>query len=687
MSRAAGLAIGAVLALAAACQAPPQPDTASSLPAPPQARYVQVVSHPDDDILFMNPDLAAGLRAGRPTIGIYLTAGENNVAEPARYSAERQEGSRASYAQMAGKPNDWKRSTIPVGQGRVAELNTLRAAPDVKLVFLNLPENANARGGEHGLTRLVQDRDGSVIVNTTVPVGAAVQHSQPYDRQAVVDALTTLLDRFQPTVVRLQDDQPDVRYQAHWGESHNHPDHVAGAVLAEEALAAHRPDASPPTVLTYRDYNVADAPSGLSEQDKRTTREAFAAYSAHDVLAHGGIYQKWSDRSAYRWPRRGRWAAQDPSGGVQAFSVRAGGLVHWTRTAEGTWGGPQQHPVPGPVRPQVSLLGDGRERLTLVVQSEDGAHLFVKRQDGRGTWPRRWQLLDTPGGADPSQTGPPAGTVDSDGRVVLALKNAAGGVSIRREAAPGSLRWLPWTDLGGADVQDGLSVVPGRGGAVHAFAVTREQVLHWEVPRDGAARGEVVPIGAASPAGAPVAGRGRDGLLRLLVRTDRGGELVECALTPRGRWIGRGALPGPGGIGAPVLADPGPHGGAGLVRIARDAAGTVHVAERAGAGGSWTDLGGAVTDHPAAVTEPDGGITLVGLGAHGELVTNTGAQGPAGLTFGGWHPAVTASPDSAEQAGWPHGGVDVRRIRPAPGESHGTDAITPADPATPEALP
>ncbi|GAB2757786.1 PIG-L family deacetylase [Salinifilum aidingensis] len=647
MSRTAGLAIAAVLALLASCQAPPQRETTPH--PPPQARYVQVVAHPDDDVLFMNPDLAEGLRAGRPTTGIYLTAGESDVAEPARYSAERQEGTRASYAQMARKPNDWKRSTIPVGQGRVAELNTLRAAPDVKLVFLNLPEDANTQRGEHALTRLMQDREGSVTVNTTVPAGAAAQRPQAYDRRAVVNALTTLFDRFRPTVVRLQDDQPDERYQPSWDGFHNHPDHVAGAVLAEEALAAHRSDSFPPTVLTYRDYNVADAPGGLSEQDKRTTREAFAAYSAHDVLTEGGIYETWSDRSAYRWPRRGTWAGRGVHGRVQAFSVQARGLAHWTRTAGGTWRGPQLRPLPGPLRPQISVLGEGRGRLTLVAQREDGARLLVKRQDRKGTWPRRWQVLDTPGGTDPSQNGQPAGTVDSEGRVVLALKNAAGGVSIRRETAPGSLRWQPWTDLGGADVQDGLSVVPGRGGAVHVFAATREQVLHWEVPRDGAARSEAVPIGPVSPAGAPAAERGRDGRIRLLVRTNRGGELVERALTPQGRWDEQGALPSPGGIGEPVLAEAGP-GRADLIRIARDAAGAVHVAERPGPRGGWTDLGGVVTDHPAAVTEPNGDITLIGLGANGRLVANTGEWGPADLTFTGWHPAVTAPPRSAEQA-------------------------------------
>lgn len=645
MSRKIAFGIAAVLVLLATCGAPPQRDPAGPEP-PPQAHHAQVTAHPDDDLLFMNPDLAEGLRSGRPTTGIYLTAGEAAVPDQAGYSAARQEGTRAAYAQMVRKPNEWLRGTMPVGHGRLAEVDTLRADPDVRLVFLNLPEDANPQQGRHALSRLRHDP--ALTVTTTVPAGAAVPHPQLFDRRAVVESITALLDAFQPTVVRLQDDQPDRRYQSNWVGVHNHPDHVAGAALAKEALAAHRPRAFSPMVLTYRDYNVADTPSALSDEDKGTTREAFAAYAAHDVLAKGGIYRSWSDNSAYRWPRGGRWAARSEDGVVRAFSVRAHGLARWTRTPQGVWNGPELMPLPEPLRPHVTLLGEGREQPVLVAQSEDGARILVLRQERSGIWPRRWEVVDAPGAADPVQNGLPATTVDSDGRIVLAVKNAAGGISIRRELSPASQRWQPWSDLGGTDVQDGVSIVPGGGGVVHVFATTREQVLHWEVPRTGDARAEAVPIGPARPAGAPVTERARDGLIRLLVRTDRGGELVERTLTPQGWRDGPATSPGTGGIGDPVAAGPGPHGVADLVRVARDGAGNVHVADRAGAG--WVDVGGSVTDHPAAIVEPNGDITLVGLGFDGGLVVNTGAQGPGGLRFAGWRPGVVAPPVSAAGA-------------------------------------
>ncbi|WP_165939808.1 PIG-L family deacetylase [Saccharopolyspora aridisoli] len=645
MSRTITFGIAAVLVFLATCQAPPQRDAARPEPLP-QPHYAQVTAHPDDDLLFMNPDLAEGLRSGHPTTGIYLTAGEAAVPDQAGYSAARQEGTRAAYARMVRKPNEWSRGTIPVGRGRLAEVDTLHADPDVRLVFLNLPEDANPQSGRHALSRLRHDP--ALTVTTTVPAGAAVPHPQLFDRRAVVESITALLDAFQPTVMRLQDDQPDRRYQSNWVGVHNHPDHVAGAALAKEALAAHRPRAFSPMVLTYRDYNVADTPSALSDEDKGTTREAFAAYAAHDVLAKGGIYRSWSDNSAYRWPRGGGWAVRGGDGVVRAFSVRAHGLARWTRTPQGFWNGPELMPLPEPLRPRISLLGEGQRQPVLVAQSGDGSRILLLRQERSGVWPRRWEVVDAPAAADPAQNGPPAATVDSDGRIVLAVKNAAGGVSIRRESSPGSSRWQPWSDLVGTDAQDGVSIVAGVGGVAHVFATTREQVLHWEVPRSGGARAEAVPIGPARPAGAPVTERARDGLIRLLVRTDRGGELVERTLTPQGWRGGPVTSPGPGGIGDPVAAGPGPHGFADLVRVARDGAGNVHVADLAG--GGWVDVGGSVTDHPAPVVEPNGDITLVGLGVDGGLVVNTGAHGPGGLRFAGWRPAVVEPPVAAAGA-------------------------------------
>ena len=95
-----------------------------------QTRDVQVVAHPDDDILFMNPDLASSIQSGHSSISIYLTGGESDLPHPATYAAQRQEGTRSSYARMAGTPNKWNRSAVAAA-GRLIEVDELRARPDV----------------------------------------------------------------------------------------------------------------------------------------------------------------------------------------------------------------------------------------------------------------------------------------------------------------------------------------------------------------------------------------------------------------------------------------------------------------------------------------------------------------------------------------------------------------------------
>src|SRR4051812_26882424 len=103
------------------------PAIGATAPVDRATAFVNVVAHEDDDILFMNPDLVGGIRAGAPTTTIFLTAGENafdgtTSGDPAspycpklpddggnhfgqlsrqRYAQCRQRGSQAAYAQMA----------------------------------------------------------------------------------------------------------------------------------------------------------------------------------------------------------------------------------------------------------------------------------------------------------------------------------------------------------------------------------------------------------------------------------------------------------------------------------------------------------------------------------------------------------------------------------------------------------
>jgi LmbE family N-acetylglucosaminyl deacetylase len=634
--------------LLASCQEPEpspqeQPGAAGSVNAPGTGQFVQVAAHPDDDLLFMNPDLAAGIRDHQPTTGIYLTGGESSLPNAAGYISRRQDGTRAAYAWMAGVADTWTRETVPVGDHRAVEVDHLDARPDVRVAFLNLPEDNDpaATGGKHALTRLFNGAPNPIT--TMVPTGGVVRESLPYTRADVVDALSELFAVLRPTVIRGQDPAPDPRYQPQWGEWHNHPDHVITARFTREAAQRYEQEqaSNRASVVHYRDYNVADVPVDLSETDRRRKKDVFAAYVPHDSEANlGGSYRDWTEHSYYRWTRGGSWSGRDGSGRLHAFAVFGGQLVRWTETG-GSWRGPEPLPAPEPLRPSLAVLRDGAGRLVLVGQSADGQRVLVNHQTLDGNWSPNWDSAGNPHEGRPdedlAQTGVPAAGLDRAGRVVVAVKNAAGGLSVRRETAPGT--WDRWRDLGGTDVQDRVSVAPDEDDQLHVFASTRDEVQDWRQDDAGSFEPARAPLPGTHPSSPPQAVREPDGRLRVVVRTDDG-TFAAADASPSWwpSWLRTPQrLGAPGGTAGPVLAARTGENESGSLVLARTSFGGVSASRSDGSG--WTDLGGPVVDQPAAVTEPDGAITLLATGADGRLLVNRAAPGRSGLDFGGWRPA------------------------------------------------
>lgn len=600
---------------------------------------VQVVAHPDDDILFMNPDLAAAVRSGQST-SIYLTGGESDLPDPADYASRRQDGTRAAYARMAGVPNTWTRRALPVLDQRRVEIDELAARPDVRLAFLNLPEDNNpaAAGGKHSLSRLWARPAEAVC--TIVPNDGAVRESYCYQHSDVVDMLEALFERLLPSVIRAQDPQPDSRYQPAWGDFHDHPDHVSTAEFTREAALRYLacPDHRA-MIVHYRDYNVADAPIDLSLSDQQAKRDYFSAYLEHDFAANlQGAYRDWVVRGYYRFSHGSAWAGVDGLGHVHAFAVFGTRLLHWERAENMIWLPPVSTPLGTAVRPALTVVEDHRGRLILIAQSEDGSRIIVMRQAEPGSrWPASGTVVAGPPGGDPAQTGVPTATVDRQGRLVLFVKNPHGTVALRRERSPGSGAWDPWTDLGGSDIQDGLAVVAGRDDHLQLFAATRDRVLHWREQADGSFKPATTPLRKIQAAGAPAAVRAPGGKAVVVARTGDNGTFAAVSAEPVLNWEVPVRLPNPGGMGAPALtARHGPTGPETLI-FAHNSDGGVSASRL---GGPWVALGGHIVDQPAAIVEPDGAVMLLAVGDDGTLLCNHEVLGVPHLTFHGWQQAL-----------------------------------------------
>lgn len=140
------LAVAAVIALAI---------VAPAAVAAPGARFVQVVAHPDDDMVFMNPDLTTSIASGGDVTSIYLTFGESDVEPSGPYAAGRRAGTRAAFARMARARDVWDSREITLSSGRSVRAQVLRDVPRIRLVLLGLPDDNNPHGlgGKHEIGR------------------------------------------------------------------------------------------------------------------------------------------------------------------------------------------------------------------------------------------------------------------------------------------------------------------------------------------------------------------------------------------------------------------------------------------------------------------------------------------------------------------------------------------------------
>jgi LmbE family N-acetylglucosaminyl deacetylase len=550
------LVIAAALAVLLACASTPQ----QTPPTAPSVQYMQVVAHADDDVIFMNPDLASGIRAGQATVGVYLTAGETDKADAEAYAARRQAGTRAAYARMAGVADDWRAERLDIDLEHAVELYTLRARPQVQVVFVNLPENNDPRatGGREALVRLWSDEQNELRIGTLVPVGGAVQQRYFYTHSDVVQLLVKLFNRFHPTVVRAQDPSPDKRYLKDSPRFHDHPDHVMAARFTEAATRSYRG----PRFMSenFRDYNVAEAPANLTPADRQDKVTIFGAYVPHDSeVSLGYPYDGWLPRMYQRYPRGSTWAADG-----QAYVVFEGQLYvcrpgsDWTALP---WAN-------GPLAPAVSAAGGW------VVGKRASDNEIMALLDGS------WQPLGNPdrqAAGDPGEVGSPVTT----GKAVY-VKNGRGGLSVWRQGRG-------WTAIGGTDVQDGLAVAGD-----DIYASTRDRVLRWH--------DDQIDFGFRSvkPAGPPAAAVLQSGVA-VAYRADTGDIALSSADPPR-------IFSGLAGSGNPAVAVAGSR----VFVVARTSAGGLAVSS----GSGWKDLGGHVLDQPAAL-----GSGVVALGPDGQVHT------------------------------------------------------------------
>ncbi|MFJ8588072.1 PIG-L family deacetylase [Streptomyces sp. NPDC093595] len=636
----------------------PTADPAPGIPitSSRRAQLMQIAAHPDDDLYFMNPDTQRMVDAGVPLVSVYVTAGEHDgknhipgrkdiTADKSAYSSARHQGLRQAYAAMLGldKFTPWRKGVLTLRGDRRAEINTLtNGNRRVELVFLNLAMHTPRRW--MAVPSLWKDRQ--LGLRTVVADDSPVRKADDYDYDRLIDVLVGLMEQYRPTVIHTLDPDPDIQHSDERTRKRDseqpgysdHADHTAVASFSWAAMirwVAHATKdggAIPAFVATsFRGYYNRHWPKNLPGPVLREKAAHLVPYGGDPSWQCGnsagcGDYnvggtrpltnkKGWVRATHYRYPDPGPVVVTEPGGRLAVYGVLGLRAVRWHETERGSgqWGEPDDLGG-GPLAPGLgsAALGDGRRLLFGLRFAALGGHggankrevVLLEQRSAGGPF-LAWRGLGNPEPDDDRgrRLGVPVAVTDREDRVHLFVRNADKGVSTRIRAADGT--WGPWRDLGGEEVQDGLSATVDPVGRVHLFAAGRDGVHHWTQDAPGQ------PVAFRPDSGLPVAGdpvavaAAPGGGLELYYRAPTRKELT--AVRVDGAAPARVALDGYG----PVAAAATPRG---PLLIGKDLQGRVLV--RTVAGRLVTRTQGAVALESAALhVHPEHGPLAIGLGA------------------------------------------------------------------------
>ncbi|MFD8081299.1 hypothetical protein ACFV4F_06325 [Kitasatospora sp. NPDC059722] len=673
--------------------------SASADTAPPTNGYLQIVAHEDDDILFMNPDLARQYDA--PSTTVYLTSGEQATTTESAclYAQHREEGARDAHATLAGVANDWAFDTLTLGNGKTVEVDTLRGtANPVRLVFFRLYQSGDpGAAGETSLDDLyigpVPDGNGHLVTpNPKRTVGSqgtdgdecrtAPAHpdttpdyrpynNQTYTHEELVAALTDLMGQYNPGILLAQDpkvyplgrghDETGYDYRTDPLNYGDNSDHRGAARFAGEAAAGYHPARGNVLLRYYRDYNIRLRPANVDPRQASAKWSVFKDdYLPHDSELHESGAASWQNhyamyefRSYPRWFNGTTWSAQDGNGLLNAFAVVNGQPSQWKETASGgAWTGPAGLGGGGQFAPYLTVVKDGKGLL----------HLFgIRLADDKGTdnhdeivtlaqtsvgggW-GAWTSLGNPNSDDVGEMiGSPVVTPNANGALTVFVPNAGGGVSAVTQQQDGS--WPgTWADLGGAWVQDGLAASLGTDGLIDVFAptVSGHDLLHW---RQSTKNGPFVPDTAFSgptPAGPIGIAQTAGGRKEILFSHPDTGKTVNQWVQADTTWT-----PVSSSTGGPVGVD-GPSAVTANGRIVvatRNGGGGVSLATQTEGNGAfttvWQDLGSVIVGAPSLATDATGRVVVLALGTDARLHLRRQTDAKADSPFADWQAAVSS---------------------------------------------
>ncbi|MET9227071.1 PIG-L family deacetylase [Lentzea sp. NPDC003310] len=236
------------------------------------------IAHQDDDLLFMNPDIASDVWAGKETWIAYLTAGDiphrpGTSHGGIQYAEMRMDGVRAAYARTAGVANNWHYEEMTFG-GHPVSTNRL-AGTNVRIVYTYVHAAAGPEDNFGDLWRLL---------NVPGFQAQPIDGRPAYTYQGFVGMIRGIIDRVAPSLVRTG--------SSIGHREGDHIDHTAAAILVADANT----DAQGRTAVLrqeYTGYRVLAFPENVGGALCAKKTEIWEAYWPHDPEL-----DEWSWRAA-----------------------------------------------------------------------------------------------------------------------------------------------------------------------------------------------------------------------------------------------------------------------------------------------------------------------------------------------------------------------------------------------------
>ncbi|PWK90853.1 GlcNAc-PI de-N-acetylase [Lentzea atacamensis] len=227
---------------------------------------VSFVAHPDDDLLFMNPDIAANVWDGHDVWVVYFTAGDipHRPDKPGgiEYSEMRLNGARAAYARTAGVANEWAFEQMTFG-GHPVATNKLVGA-NVRIVYTYIHAAAGPEDNFGDLWRLL---------NVPGFEAQPIDGRPPYTYDGFVGMIRGLIAKADPDLIRTS--------SSIGHREGDHVDHTAGAILVADA---NTDGAGRTAVLRceYVGYKVLTFPENVHGFLREKKTEIWDEYWPHD---------------------------------------------------------------------------------------------------------------------------------------------------------------------------------------------------------------------------------------------------------------------------------------------------------------------------------------------------------------------------------------------------------------------